>query len=106
MPEQVALFGISVPPEVKLTERQWFALETIANLKPSSEKLGLELHRRRGCTYCKGDKACQYASGEGAQVGSRLRELGLVRFRRKGDGFWYLVVAAELPPPDPDDIPY
>jgi hypothetical protein len=105
MSEQTALFGISVPPEVKLTERQWFALETVANLRPNSAKLGLELHRRRGCSYCKGEQACQYASGEGAQMGNRLRELGLVRFSRKKD-HWYLAVPTAVPAPDPDDIPY
>lgn len=105
MSEQTTLFGITVPPEVKLTERQWFALETIASARPSSAKLGLELHRRRGCSYCTGDRPCQYAAGEGAQMGSRLRELGLVRFSRKKD-HWYLVVPGEQPAAGPDDIPY
>lgn len=95
--EQGALFGITVPPDVKLTERQWFALETIASAPVTSERLGLGLHRRRGCRFCT-DGPCQYAEAEGAQMGNRLRELGLVRLRRKGHKrpVWYL---AEQGPP-------
>lgn len=93
MSDQRVLFGVTVPPEVKLTERQWFALNTIASKPQSSEQLGVELHRRRGCGYCKPGTPCQYAASEGAHMGGTLRQKGLVKFRRKGQrvGVWYLV---------------
>ena len=90
MSDQGALFGIKVPPDVKLTEKQWFALEMIATKPVSSSDLGVALHRRRGCSYCQPDRPCAFAAPEGADMGAALRSKGLVRYTRKL-GVWYLV---------------
>jgi hypothetical protein len=93
---QGALFGVTVPPGLKLGSRQMFALESLGAGPLSSEQLGVAIHARRRCDYCKPDRPCQFVQTEGAEVGASLRRHGLARFSRKR-GVWYLVETG-LPP--------
>jgi hypothetical protein len=111
MSDQLALVGPATPPDLKLTRRQRFALEFIARRPVSSEELGAALHEFRMLEGGRGHRAegrCDWCQPEGASMGNRLRELGLVRFTRKL-GVWYLQETGP-PPPDrgaqSDVIPY
>lgn len=90
MPDQLALVGPATPPDLHLTKRQRFALEFIARRPVSSEELGAALHEYRGSHPAQ--RPCRWCQGEGAGMGSRLREDGLVRFARNLK-VWYLVEA-------------
>ncbi len=88
MSDQLALVGPATPPELKLTKRQRFALEFVAHKPVSSEDLGAALHEYRGAHPVQ--RPCHWCKAEGSGMGSRLRELGLVKFARNL-GVWYLV---------------
>ena len=94
--DQGALFGISVPPGLKLGDRQWLVLEELKREPRTSFQLGEAAHRKRGCNYCSKGLECYYAESEGAQVASSLRSHGLVKYSRLR-GVWYLVETG-LPP--------
>jgi hypothetical protein len=109
--DQLALVGPATPPDLKLTARQRFALELIAEKPCSSEELGAALHEYRLLEGGRGhgrDSRCTWCKAEGASLGSRLRKDGLVKFARTL-GVWYLSedgrpkVARE---PQSDDIPF
>lgn len=92
MSEQLALVGPSTPPDLKLTQRQRFALELIAQKPLSSEGLGAALHEFRMLEGGRGHRAedrCDWCKAEGAHMGDRLRRDGLVRFARHL-AVWYL----------------
>ena len=93
---QGSLFGLTVPPGLKLGARQMLALESLAERPLSSEQIGIAIHARRRCDYCKPERPCQFVSVEGAEVGASLRKHGLTKFSRKR-GVWYLVETG-LPP--------
>lgn len=86
--------GVPTQPETKMTKRQRFSLELIGaagNLP--SEDLGRALHdlRFRDSNEKGGHpdtRTCPFCQAEGASMGSRLRELGLVRMRK--DRGWYV----------------
>ncbi len=105
MSDQLALVGTATEPDLKLTKRQRFALEFIAQRPVSSEELGAALHEYRGSH--RAEHPCRWCKGEGAGMGSRLREDGLVRFARNLK-VWYL--AEQGRPVDrglqTDEIPY
>ena len=105
---QGALFGVTVPPGLKLGARQMLALERLAEKPLTSEEIGVAVHRHRSCSYCKPGEPCQYAASEGAEVASSLRRHGLTKFSRKRR-VWYLVERG-LPPErqssQSDQIPY
>jgi hypothetical protein len=86
--DQLSLVGPATPPNLRLTRRQRFALEFIARRPVSSDELGAALHEYRGTHAAQ--RTCHWCKPEGAGMGSRLRELGLVRFARNL-GVWYLV---------------
>lgn len=88
MTDQLALVGPATPPDLKLTKRQRFALEFIAQKPVSSEELGAALHEYRDAHPA--TKTCRWCEAEGASMGSRLRQDGLVRFARNLK-VWYLV---------------
>jgi hypothetical protein len=97
--------GVAVPPGLYLTPRQRLVLDLIAERPRSSEEIGAHVHASRGAH--RASARCEWCRSEGAALGSRLREHGLVRFARKL-GVWYLVETG-LPrrqgAPD-DDIPF
>lgn len=104
--DQLALVGPATPPDLKLTARQRFALEFIAQKPCSSEELGAALHEYRGTHAA--TTLCRWCQPEGAGMGSRLRDDGLVKFRRKL-GVWYLVEHGAPKPQrgsQSDDIPF
>lgn len=69
------------PPDLNLTPRQRRALELIAERQPfPSADLGAALS---------GFPLSEWNAANGAALGNRLRELGLVRFSRKRGG-WVL----------------
>lgn len=106
MSDQLALVGPATPPDLHLTKRQRFALEFIAHRPVSSEELGAALHEYRG-TH-RAEQPCRWCQPEGAAMGSRLREDGLVRFARKL-GVWYLEENGRPKPVNgaqTDEIPY
>lgn len=109
--DQLALVGPATPPDVQLTRRQRFALEFIAHRPVSSEELGAALHQYRQGEGKRGHDAaarCQFCQMEGAAMGKRLREDGLVRFARSL-GVWYLVEDGRpksVSSPQSDEIPY
>lgn len=88
MSDQLALVGPATPPDLKLTKRQRFAFELLARVPLSSEGLGAALHEYRGVHPA--TKSCRWCQPEGAGMGARLRELGLVRLARNLS-VWYLV---------------
>ena len=93
MSDQLALVGAATPPELKLTERQRFALEFIHHLPCSSEQLGAALHERRlqgGGRGHRAEKTCDFCQMEGSGMGASLREKGLVKYARSL-GVWYCV---------------
>jgi len=108
MSDQLALAetGVATPPELRLTRRQRFALEFIAQKACSSEDLGAALHEYRDAHSV--TSGCQFCRPEGAAMGARLRQFGLVRWSRKL-GVWYLVEVG-MPKPDrgaqTDEIPF
>lgn len=92
MTDQLALVGPATPPDLHLTKRQRFALEFIAHRPVSSEELGAALHEYRAHEGGRGHRAesrCDWCKAEGAHMGSRLREMKLVRFARYLS-VWYL----------------
>lgn len=111
MSEQSALFGITVPPDVKLGPRQWAGLEALKDGPLSSADLGVRIHkdsRSRICDYCQSGLDCFYAEADGAHVAASLRSHGLTKFSRRR-GVWYLVELGLPPEPQsrPDDpIPF
>lgn len=92
MTDQLALDGVPTDPAIRLTQRQRYALEHIGAHAPvPSDELGALLHELRDTearTHHLRDERCTFCKGEGAGMGGRLRDLGLVRFR-KGAG-WYV----------------
>jgi hypothetical protein len=91
--EQLALVGAATPPNLHLTRRQRFALEFIHHRPVSSEELGAALHQYRKGEGGKGHDAterCDFCQVEGAGMGARLREFGLVRYARNLE-VWYCV---------------
>ena len=91
--DQLALVGAATPPELKLTERQRFALEFIHHLPCSSKQLGAALHERRlqgGGRGHRAEKTCDFCQMEGSGMGASLREKGLVKYARSL-GVWYCV---------------
>lgn len=76
----------------RLTARQELALAFIAKTGTvSSDELGAVLHEDRRARGGRGhdrDERCDYCATEGADMGRRLRELGLVTKRRGVDGGW------------------
>ncbi len=89
--------GTPTPPEVRLTVRQRFALEIIAEKEPiSSERLGAYLHELRAVEekgYGHGyEDVCRFCKQEGEGMGARLRSLDLVRFSTKAHG-WRLATS-------------
>jgi len=82
-----------------LTPRQQHALDTIAAMQPvASDELGAELCARKG--KHPPDQRCHWCSKNGREVGAALRRKGLVRFRKRSNG-WTLVgyrPADHLPP--------
>lgn len=90
--------GTPTPPEVRLTARQRFALEIVAEREPvPSELLGAYLHElraveERGNGHGHED-VCRFCRQEGRSMGERLRALGLVAFSTKAGG-WRLASTA------------
>lgn len=110
MSEQAALFGVTVPPGLKLGDRQWAALDALKEGPLSSADLGTRIHlspRTRICDYCLNEMECWWAESDGASVGSSLRKHGLTKFSRKL-GVWYLVETGlpPLPAPSGQRIPF
>lgn len=92
MSDQLALVGPATPPELKLTRRQRFALELIAQRPMSSVDLGAALHEYRQQNGGRGHGAtstCAWCDAEGAHMGATLRKHGLVRYARNL-GVWYV----------------
>ena len=113
---QLSLSGPSTPPDLKLRPRQRFALEILFETPLSSEELGARLHERRQAEGGRGHlrhTRCDWCKPEGAGMGNRLRELGLVRFSRKLD-LWYTLEKGMPDKPKPeidrgaqtDEIPF
>lgn len=110
--------GVATPPELRLTRRQRFALEIVAEKEPvGEEELGAYLHELRAIEE-KGSghdhlSVCRFCRQEGRAMLVRLREFGLVRQSRKLGG-WRLESSSvrELlkrgAPYDPDEaeIPF
>jgi hypothetical protein len=104
--DQLALVGPATPPDLKLTARQRFALEFIAHRPVSSEELGAALHEYRGAHPAQ--RPCRWCEAEGAGMGARLRQDGLVRFARYLK-VWYLAEQGRpkaLSGSQTDDIPF
>ncbi len=92
MSDQLTFVGPATPPDLRLTKRQRFALEFVARRPVSSEELGAALHEFRmleGGSGHRAESRCDWCKSEGANMGSRLRKDGLVRFAR-ALGVWYL----------------
>lgn len=71
-----------VPP--RLTERQQVALDLTAGDGATDLEVGVELHARKGCGYCREHQPCEYAASTGREVLVALRKKGLVVRRRSG----------------------
>lgn len=84
---QIGLDGTeTLAAAVHLTARQRHALDTIARMQPvASDELGAELCAARGKHPA--DQRCQWDSKNGREVATALRRKGLVRFRRRSDGW-------------------
>lgn len=87
MSEQAALFGVSIPPGLRLGPNQHYVLKLLQERPRSSVELGQAIHTRR---HSQPEHSCRFCESEGASVGASLRNHGLVRFSRKLD-VWYLV---------------
>jgi hypothetical protein len=85
--DQPALFGVSIPPGLRLGPNQHLVLEMLAERPCSSEELGAAIHARR---HDQPEHFCDFCAGEGASVASSLRSHRLVKHARKL-GVWYLV---------------
>lgn len=90
-----------------LTPRQRHALDTIARMQPiASDELGAELCAWRGKHPA--DRRCVWCASGGREVGAALRRKGLVRFRRRADG-WTLAgykIGEHLPSSQTNEIPF
>jgi hypothetical protein len=80
------LGDVLVPPDVKLTERQRWALKEIKYAAPiDSVALGQTIHWLQD--HHERDETCQWCKPTGNELGRALRNKGLVKYSRKLGGW-------------------